>query len=217
MNTRSRPGAAVRRLTIEPTHAPGTTPDKIVQLSGDLADAQGHQGERSTAARLLAEQRLAEVLPVRWQHSQAVAAAASEYAANVGLDPDTVVAAAWLHDVGYAPDLADAGFHPVDGARFLRREGWPEEVVNLVAHHSCSRVEAGLRGLESALAEFEDVPGLQRDVLWASDATTGPDGTRLDVEDRICEVVERYGRDSLVAACMLTIAPELRAAVTRVT
>ena len=171
----------------------------------------------SQNARLLADRHLAAALPLRWRHSQAVAAAAAEYAANVGLHPDAVVAAAWLHDVGYAPDLADTGFHPVDGARYLRREGWPTEVVDLVAHHSCSRVEAGLRGLESALTEFEDVPGLQRDVLWASDATTGPDGTRLDVEDRICEVVERYGRDSLVAACMLTIAPQLRAAVTRVT
>lgn len=171
----------------------------------------------SRNARVLAERHLAIALPQRWRHSQAVAAAAAEYAANAGLSPDTVVAAAWLHDVGYAPDLADTGFHPVDGARYLRREGWPEEVVNLVAHHSCSRVEAGLRGLTAALAEFKDISGPHRDVLWASDATTGPDGARLDVEDRISEVVERYGRDSLVARCMLLIAPELRAAVTRVT
>ncbi|WP_406239339.1 hypothetical protein [Nocardia sp. NBC_01009] len=28
--------------------------------------------------------------------------------------------AAWLHDIGYAPDIARIGFHPVDGAEFLR-------------------------------------------------------------------------------------------------
>ncbi|GAB4080849.1 HD domain-containing protein [Modestobacter muralis] len=169
------------------------------------------------AAQLLAERHLAESLPLRWQHSQMVAATAAEYAGGIGLDPAPVVAAAWLHDVGYAPALRDTGFHPVDGARFLRREGWPDQVVDLVAHHSCSRVEAGLRGLTSELAEFEDVPGTYRDVLWASDATTGPDGTRLDVKGRVCEVVERYGRGSLVGRCMLAIAPELEAAVKRVT
>ena len=139
----------------------------------------------SRAAQVLAERHLAKPLPLRWRHSQMVAATAAEYAAKVGLDPDPVVAAAWLHDVGYAPVLEDTGFHPVDGARFLRRQGWPDQVVNLVAHHSCSRVEAELRGLTIELAEFRDVPGPYRDVLWASDATTGPDGTKLDVSDRV--------------------------------
>lgn len=171
----------------------------------------------SHAAQVLAERHLAKVLPLRWRHSQMVAATAAEYSARLALDPNLVVAAAWLHDVGYASALEDTGFHPIDGARYLQREGWPAQVVNLVAHHSCSRVEAKLRSLTSELAEFEDVPGLYRDVLWASDATTGPDGTRLDVRSRVCEVVERYGRDSLVGRCMLSIAPELEAAVERVT
>jgi hypothetical protein len=32
------------------------------------------------------------------------------------------VAAAWLHDIGYAPAIAESGtgFHPLDGARYLR-------------------------------------------------------------------------------------------------
>jgi len=174
-------------------------------------------GVDSDAARLLAERYLANDLPMRWRHSQVVAATAAEHASRLGLDVSPIVPAAWLHDVGYAPALADTGFHPVDGARLLQREGWSAEVVNLVAHHSCSRVEAGVRGLTRVLAEFEDVPGPHRDVLWASDATTGPDGSRLDVRDRVSEVVERYGRDSLVGRCMLTIAPELQAAVERVT
>ena len=36
---------------------------------------------------------------------------------------DDLVAAAWLHDIGYAPELVETGFHPLDGARYLRREG----------------------------------------------------------------------------------------------
>jgi putative nucleotidyltransferase with HDIG domain len=167
------------------------------------------------AARALAERHLAAPLPSRWRHSQVVAATAAEHALRLGLDPDVVVAAAWLHDVGYSEDLKDTGFHPIDGARYLRRAGWPQDVVDLVAHHSCSRVEAGRRGLTAALEEFRDVPGLPRDVLWTSDATTGPDGTRLSVDERVREVVQRYGADSLVGECMVTIAPELRAAVER--
>lgn len=87
----------------------------------------------SHGAQELAERHLADSLPLRWRHSQGVAATAVEYATRVGLDLDPLVAAAWLHDLGYAPTIKDAGFHPVDGARYLRREGWPDEVVNLVA------------------------------------------------------------------------------------
>ena len=31
-----------------------------------------------------------------------------------------MTAAAWLHDIGYAPAVDDTGFHPLDGARYLR-------------------------------------------------------------------------------------------------
>jgi hypothetical protein len=33
--------------------------------------------------------------------------------------PDDLVAAAWLHDIGYAPELAKTGFHPLDGSAAL--------------------------------------------------------------------------------------------------
>jgi putative nucleotidyltransferase with HDIG domain len=52
-----------------------------------------------------------------------------------------------LHDIGYAPSLVATGFHPVDGARFLRAQGTPEVVVSLVAHHSGAVFEAEQRGL----------------------------------------------------------------------
>jgi hypothetical protein len=67
-----------------------------------------------------------------------------------------------------------------------------------------------------ALSEFDDVGGLVRDVLWLSDATTGPAGGRTDIDGRVREVVDRYGADHIVARCMLAIAPELAAAEERV-
>jgi hypothetical protein len=46
---------------------------------------------------------------------------------------DSLIASAWLHDIGYAPALQQTNFHPLDGALFLRREGWPKAVCDLVA------------------------------------------------------------------------------------
>jgi putative nucleotidyltransferase with HDIG domain len=64
---------------------------------------------------------MAEPLPRRWGHVQAVAAKAESLRPLLGEDADLLVVAAWLHDIGYAPDVQDTGFHPLDGARYLRR------------------------------------------------------------------------------------------------
>lgn len=168
------------------------------------------------AARQLAEEQLAILLPRRWRHVQAVAAEAGRLGDAIGLGRTGLQCAAWLHDVGYAPPLADAGFHPLDGARFLRRTGWPDEICNLVAYHSCARVEAHERGFgRELLAEFADRPSAERDALWTADATTGPDGQRMSLDERVREVEERYGTNDLVARCMRRIRPELKAAITR--
>ncbi|MEU1246116.1 hypothetical protein [Micromonospora arida] len=41
-------------------------------------------------------------------------------AATVGDDAALLEAPAILHDVGYAPHLAKTGFHPLDGAVYLK-------------------------------------------------------------------------------------------------
>jgi HD superfamily phosphodiesterase len=66
-------------------------------------------------AAALAEARLAQALPRRWRHVRAVAERARRVATTLSL-PDDLVAAAWLHDIGYAPGLVQTGFHPLDGA-----------------------------------------------------------------------------------------------------
>lgn len=160
--------------------------------------------------------RLVAPLGRRWSHVQSVAAAADGVAAKMGLDAETLVAAAWLHDVGYAEELRDTGFHPVDGARFLRRTGWSEEVVRLVAHHSCSRFEAGLRGLSDALCAFPRPAPELEDALCFCDMTTGPSGERMTVADRLAEIQARYGEQDVVARFVDTARGELVEAVRRV-
>ncbi|SMC85389.1 HD domain-containing protein [Kibdelosporangium aridum] len=128
---------------------------------------------------------------------------------------DLLVAAGMLHDVGYAPDLANTGFHPLDGARYLRRLDAPERLCALVAHHSCAWREAELRGLSAELAEWVDEETPLRDALWWADMTTSPDGEVVSFDERVKEIQERYGPDDLVAFFIRQAEPELRAAVER--
>lgn len=153
----------------------------------------------------------------RWQHVQAVASCADQVAERLGLDGEVLVAAAWLHDIGYADDLAVTGFHPLDGARHLRTLGVDERVVSLVGHHSCARLEAVERELAD---EFEHEfprpePGYE-DALCYCDMTTGPAGERVAVADRLDEIQRRYGPDSPVTRFVDRARDEILASVERV-
>ncbi|GAA4215438.1 HD domain-containing protein [Actinocatenispora rupis] len=149
----------------------------------------------------------------RWRHVQAVAAKGERLRPVAGGSADLLHAACWVHDIGYAPQLHDTGFHPVDGARALRRWGASEQLCGLVAHHSGARHEAQLRGLGAELAEFRDEPGQARDGLWFCDMTTGPAGAELSFEARLCEIRQRYGADHTVPRAIAAAAPEIRAAI----
>ena len=156
-------------------------------------------------ARELAEPYMAP-LGRRWTHVQRVARRAEELGAVVGGDDvPALVAAAYLHDIGYAPDLAKSGFHPLDGARYLREHGH-ERLARLVAHHTGARVEAQLRGFDDYLEEFpfEDTPMDQ--ALTYCDLTTGPNGEPMAIRARVDEIRERYGPDHslslAVRACL---------------
>jgi predicted hydrolase (HD superfamily) len=130
-------------------------------------------------------------------------------------DGKLLVAAGLLHDIGYAPELVTTGFHPLDGARYLRDIGGPDRVVNLVANHSCAILEAELRGLSVELAEFGDEKTALRDVLWWADMTTTPDGGKTTVIDRVAEIQSRYGADDVVSRFIRRAWNDLSAAVGR--
>jgi putative nucleotidyltransferase with HDIG domain len=181
----------------------------------ELATGSGWPAEVEWAYRL-GRSLLCDVLPRRWMHSLGVGRRAVECGSVVGDDVNVLVAAALLHDVGYVPDLATTGLHPLDGARHLRTLGVDEHVVRLVAYHSCAELEAELRGLEGELAEFErpDAPCL--DVLTYCDMTTTPDGQRTDADSRLAEIVQRSGEDSVVGRFISRARPEIKAKIARV-
>lgn len=164
----------------------------------------------------LASDLLAEPLPRRWAHVQGVAERARRAVPVAGDDGSLLVAAGLLHDIGYAPDLVDTGFHPIDGARYLRGISAPERIVCLVAHHSCAVLEAELRGLLPELAEFDDEGATPiRDALWWADMTTTPTGDPTTVTERVREIQQRYGPDDIVSCFIRWAWPELLGAVDR--
>src|SRR5215471_3576563 len=164
----------------------------------------------------LARMMLAEALPRRWRHVRSVARRARWSAKTLSLSDD-LVAAAWLHDIGYAPELVETGFHPLDGARFLRRSGVDGQVVSLVAYHSCARIEADVRGLGAELgSEFSPADSLLTDVLLYCDMTTGPDGDYVRPANRLVEIRGRYGPDHEVTRFVERAASEILSTAGRV-
>lgn len=152
----------------------------------------------------------------RWLHTQAVAARAEEASAAVPEDErDLLVAAAWLHDIGYAPELKETGFHPLDGARHLEKLDAPPRLVRLVAHHSGAVYEAEQRGLSAELVVYEREDSPLLDALIYADMTTGPAGQSFDFDRRMDEILERYEPGSAVHTAITKARPYLGAAVER--
>ncbi|GAB7190225.1 hypothetical protein NUM3379_09310 [Kineococcus sp. NUM-3379] len=179
-----------------PAHRPPERRDLVLWAAGE-------------AGRLLAD------LPVRWDHTQEVAIHA--WWAAPGFSPreaELLVAAAYLHDIGYSPALVDTGFHPLDGARHLLRLGEPE-LAALVAHHSGAAVEARHRGLDAELAGLGVPDGAVADALTYCDITTGPRGETVDPGPRLREIISRHGADSVVARARTEARADIFAAVLR--
>lgn len=149
----------------------------------------------------VATQCLADAgLEQRWRHVQAVGARAQQLRCAVADDEqDLLVAAAWLHDVGYAPTIAHTGLHSLDGARYLDTVvGLPRRVIALVAHHTGARFEAARRGLAAELEAYEREEGPVADALTAADLTTSPAGHPVSAQERIAEIFTRYAPNSPV-------------------
>jgi len=169
-------------------------------------------------ARDLARSLLEEPLPRRWAHTRGVAAQAERLASIVGEDADLLVAAAWLHDIGYSPALVATDLHPLDGARYLRDvQNADDRLCRLVANHSCAAIEARERGLGDDLTqEFAPEQEDLTNALIYCDMTTDPEGRRVAFDDRLGEIVNRYGPNHPVSRSMRMAAPTLRRAVDEV-
>ena len=134
------------------------------------------------------------------------------------MDADLLEAAAWLHDIGYASDLATTGLHQVDGARYLRDTQHADAMLcRLVALHSCAIIEAGERGLADILSsEFDPATDVLASVLTCCDMTISPDDEPAPVEQRLAEIHDRYGRGHLVSRSIKRATPMILRSVEQV-
>jgi hypothetical protein len=155
--------------------------------------------------------------PERLAHSQAVARRAEFLTPAV--EPKyapLLVAAAWLHDIGYATGLRDTGFHPIDGARHLQTIGWPPAICNLVAHHSGARFVASVLHLDRQLEAYPFSQDAVSDALTVADQTIGPKGQAMTVDERMSDMLKRHGPNSPNASAHPQREPYIRAAAMRV-
>lgn len=152
----------------------------------------------------------------RWPRAAVVAVRATELLPAVDTqDRDTLMMAAWLHDIGYAPAITRTGFPPLDGARYLRKTRWPDPVVNLVAHHSGARFEAEQRGLSAELAEFPFQDNELDDALTTADLTTGADGYPVLYAERLAEILSHCPVDDPVHRAWQHAGPIVAEAIAR--
>jgi HD superfamily phosphodiesterase len=169
-------------------------------------------------AERLARTLLADSFPHRWAHVQGVAARARTLKPSLGADADLIEAAAWLHDIGYLPELAHTGLHGLDGARYLGDVQHADPMLcRLVAHHSCAVIEAEERGLAHVLTrEFALPPQPLADALTFCDMTTNPVGEPVQVHNRLAEIHDRYGSGHLVSRSIRRATPLILEAVSQV-
>lgn len=172
-------------------------------------DATNTRSEKADAAGLA--DRLLRDVGTRLAHSASVARQVDRVRHLLDGRWEAVISdAAWLHDVGYNPQIARTGFHPLDGARWLRDQGWTDETCRLVAWHTAALVEGALRGLDQELAaEFEPPPELATNALTWADLTSSPRGESWSVARRIVDILRRYPADSIEHRAIADAAPTL--------
>lgn len=153
---------------------------------------------------------LADDVPERWLHVQGVAATAKRFTPL--LDAwEALVMAGYLHDVGYSPKLPRVGFHPLDGARFLRDDGWPDAVVNLVANHSNAEIQARINGFADVLmAEFPYDADLPHRYLQFCDLSVDINGRPVSFDDRLAGMFARHRHNEEMTRHLTEAEPRLR-------
>ncbi|MGB8019613.1 MAG: HD domain-containing protein [Candidatus Nanopelagicales bacterium] len=133
---------------------------------------------------------------------------------SVLFDPteaELLVAAATLHDIGYSPRIARTGFHPLDGAVFLRAEGFNDRLAALVAHHSWAVLTAGLHGIDDLAEQFPPEHSLLADALVYADMHSAPDGRMIPAGQRLADIALRHPQEGSAERALM-----LRAAMARV-
>ena len=143
-------------------------------------------------ARLLARDMLAGD-GTRWPHVRTAGFVATQLTTLFDdHEAALLLAAATLHDIGYARQIVQTGFHPLDGALFIQSEGFPDRLAALVAHHSQAVLTAPLRGVPDLAERFPEERSLLVDALVYADMHAAPDGRIVGTEWRLTDIARRH-------------------------
>ena len=135
--------------------------------------------------------------PARLAHVLTVASHVRETAerldatGSVCIDVDYAYRAALLHDIGYAPELQETGFHPIDGARYLERRGYPTIAADIICHSNSPEL-ARLRGLPPISVSTS----LVAELITYWDVQVAQGGIVMTYADRMSEIRARHSAQS---------------------
>jgi putative nucleotidyltransferase with HDIG domain len=96
------------------------------------------------------------------KHCEAVAACMGHFARNHGADEDLWVAVGLLHDMDFERhpnlELSEDG-HPFVGVRYLRDQGWGEEVTRAILSHADYSGVEPVSPMERTLVAVDELSG----------------------------------------------------------
>ncbi len=129
-------------------------------LNSHFMTAVGHPHDRAAAWALVTEWTTD---PALIRHMLSVETAMRAYAPRFGGDPEMWGLLGLIHDFDYQryPRLSGEECHPVMGVKFLRENGWPDEILQGILAHATERTGiAPTTDMEKALVAVDELTGL---------------------------------------------------------
>ncbi len=133
-----------------------------------------------------------------------------------------LIQSAYLHDIGYSDRLNKHRFHPLDGAIFAQQMGFPKAVIAAVLFHSgaCESAKETRNDLFPTYSLNYDwldkTDHLFIDLVTYCDLHTSPIGKVITFEERIQEIVDRYGEQHEVSQSMIKNMTNFKKSIQRV-
>ena len=112
---------------------------------------------------------------------------------EMDLDVNVAYCAALLHDIGYLDALTVSGFHPIDGANYLRECGYPD-LAEYILGHSNSPEQATLLQIEGVVMS----PHIIAKLITYWDIRVRQGGALVSYAERLDDIKTRYGVESQV-------------------
>ncbi|MDQ0418843.1 hypothetical protein J2Z48_003048 [Croceifilum oryzae] len=124
-----------------------------------------------------------------------------------------LVQTAYMHDVGYNEQLNQHNFHPLDGALFAEEIGIPKPIIAGILFHSDAYTS--VKHTRPDLIEIYDkkynlldeIDHTFIDLITYCDIHTSPVGAKITLEERVLDVIKRYGEGHEVSNMMLLSQP----------